>query len=382
MLQVPPLSLYVHLPWCVRKCPYCDFNSHAAGSDAPRGRYVDALLTDMRAEAERVAGRELVSVFLGGGTPSLFTPAEIAALLDGVAGSFSLTADIEVTMEANPGTLDCGDPLGYRQAGVNRLSIGAQSFRNESLAALGRIHDVADIERSYAAARTAGFENINLDVMHALPGQSVEDALADLRRAVSLGPEHISWYELTLEPNTVFHARPPPALPDEEQADEMQQQGQALLAASGFERYEISAYARRGRRCRHNLNYWRFGDYAAIGAGAHGKLTAAGAVSRYARPANPLQYMESVESGRRGADSVALGADERVFEFMLNALRLTDAFDEDLFEARTGLPADLLHETLTNLRDKRLLEELGGGHWQVSALGQRFVNDLQAAFLP
>jgi oxygen-independent coproporphyrinogen-3 oxidase len=382
MPQIPPLSLYIHLPWCVRKCPYCDFNSHKATNETPRGRYIDALLTDMQVEARRVAGREIVSVFLGGGTPSLFTAAEIGALLNGVARHFSLAADSEVTLEANPGTIDCGDMQGYREAGVNRLSIGAQSFSAESLAALGRIHGVADIERSFSQARAAGFGNINLDVMYALPGQTAEDALEDVQQAINLRPEHISWYELTLEPNTVFHARPPAGLPDEDQAYDMQRRGQELLTGSGYERYEISAYARPGAQCRHNLNYWRFGDYVAIGAGAHGKLSSLQEIGRYSKPANPLQYMETMESGQGAGELKVLDEGDRVFEFMLNALRLTETFDEAQFASRTGLQATALRARLEELRDKRLLDELGNGVWRVSPLGQRFVNDLQAAFLP
>jgi len=380
--QAPPLSLYVHLPWCVRKCPYCDFNSHAAGARAPRARYLEALLLDMRVEADRAAGRPLMSIFLGGGTPSLFSPQEIGALLAGVSKYFVLADGIEVTMEANPGTLECGEPLGYRQAGVNRLSIGAQSFRSESLQVLGRIHSADDILRSVQEAEAAGFTNINLDIMYALPGQTLDDARFDLEQAIGLRPAHISWYQLTLEPNTVFYAQPPPGIPDDDLSYEIQQEGQSLLAACGYEQYEISAYASNGQRCRHNLNYWSFGDYVAIGAGAHGKISRAGGVWRYVKAANPTRYMELMESGRGNVDLTAVGDAERVFEFMLNALRLTEGFEMRLFEERTGLAAELIREKLAALQKNRLVAALDGSVWRVTGRGQRFLNDVQAEFLP
>ncbi|NQV85914.1 MAG: radical SAM family heme chaperone HemW, partial [Woeseiaceae bacterium] len=286
----PPLSLYVHLPWCVRKCPYCDFNSHTAGDAAPKERYIRALLMDLSREAVAAKGRILSSIFLGGGTPSLFSPQEIDQLLNGVRALFSMTDDVEITMEANPGTVECGSPAGYRQAGVTRLSIGAQSFDDALLTALGRIHSSDDIARAYREAVLGGFDNINLDLMHGLPGQTIELAMADLNAAIALDPAHISWYQLTLEPNTIFHARPPANLPDDDLAFEIQDCGQELLAAAGYRQYEVSAYARDGRHCRHNLNYWQFGDYLAVGAGAHGKLTSSGGVQRYQKPANPLMY--------------------------------------------------------------------------------------------
>lgn len=381
-MKAPPLSLYVHLPWCVRKCPYCDFNSHAAGDFPPRARYIDALLADLDTEAERADSRPLISIFLGGGTPSLFSPNEIGSLIEGIAQRFKLADDIEITMEANPGTVECGDPKGYKQAGINRLSIGAQSFNSESLSVLGRIHNVDDIARAVDAAREAGLSNINLDVMYALPGQRVNGALYDLRAAAGLGPTHLSWYQLTLEPNTVFHSRPPAGLPDDDLSFEIQAAGQALLATLGYEQYEVSAYAREGQRCRHNLNYWSFGDYLAVGAGAHGKISNSAGIWRYAKPANPLMYMQSIERGGPGVELAPVDEDERVFEFMLNALRLTKGFDLSLFAERTGLPARILSEQLAQSCQKRLIEELSGGSWRVTGLGQRFLNDLQAEFLP
>jgi len=377
----PPLSLYTHLPWCVQKCPYCDFNSYSGGDDTARSRYLEALIADLRKEADVVPGRPLVSVFLGGGTPSLFTPAEIGRVLDETARLFSLADDIEITMEANPGTVECGDPRGYREAGVTRLSIGAQSFDGSKLAVLGRIHDVADIERAAREARDAGFDNVNLDLMYGLPGQDVVAAMRDIEAAARLEPEHLSWYHLTLEPNTVFHARPPAGLPDEDMSFEMQQQGEALLAELGYVRYEVSAFARDGRQCRHNLNYWSFGDYLAVGAGAHGKVSTAEGVLRYAKPANPKQYVKSIEAGEEVART-AIGDDDLLFEFMLNALRLSDGFDETLFTSRTGLPADNLRRRLEPLVERGLMAQNGARKWLPTTTGRRFLNDLQAHFLP
>ena len=330
----------------MRKCPYCDFNSYTAGDKAPRARYLDALKTDLAAEAERAGERPLVSLFLGGGTPSLFTPDEIAGLLEVVRERYVLADDVEITMEANPGTVECGDPAGYRQAGVNRLSIGAQSFSPASLAVLGRIHSVDDIGRAVRAATAAGFDNINIDLMYALPGQDVTAALFDIEQAAGLEPQHLSWYQLTLEPNTVFHARPPAGLPGEDTSFDIQQRGQQRLAELGYEQYEVSAYARNDMRSVHNLNYWSFGDYLAVGAGAHGKITNDEGIWRYAKIANPQQYMEQQEQGGDAPALKPVNKEDRLFEFLLNALRLADGFDEQLFEARTGLSADSLRQRL------------------------------------
>ena len=372
----------MHLPWCVRKCPYCDFNSHTAGDSAPRGRYLRALIADIGAEAVHANGRELVSVFLGGGTPSLFTPDEIALLLDAVGEHFSLAADIEITMEANPGTVECGDPDGYRAAGVNRLSIGAQSFSQKSLALLGRIHSVDDIARSMQEASAAGFDSVNLDLMYGLPQQGVDEALADIESALALQPQHLSWYQLTLEPNTVFHARPPKGLPDEERLADIQDSGQAMLKERGFDQYEVSAWSRDGQQCRHNLNYWSFGDYLAAGAGAHGKLTDADGVHRYTKPANPLSYMQAIETGESSPLPAPLSESELLFEFMLNALRLREGFDEALFEERTGLPVERLADAARAALARGLIDRPGPAQWRPTALGRRFLNDLQAEFLP
>ncbi|MDJ0748143.1 MAG: radical SAM family heme chaperone HemW [Woeseiaceae bacterium] len=377
----PPLSLYVHLPWCVRKCPYCDFNSHSAPDGAPTSRYVEALLRDLESEAHRANGRKVETVFLGGGTPSLFSPREVATILDGVNAHFSLPEDAEITMEANPGTVEFDSPRAYRDAGINRLSLGAQSFDDAMLGRLGRIHSSDDIARTYAQAVEGGFDNINIDLMHGLPGQTIVGAQSDLRAAIELGPAHISWYQLTLEPNTVFHARPPEDLPDEETAWAIQEAGADLLAAGGYEQYEVSAWAKDRRQCRHNVNYWLFGDYLAVGAGAHGKTTSDVGVIRYHKPLNPLQYMLAIEAGESGAGSRPLDESDLVFEFMLGALRLVDGFDERLFAARTSLGTGALAGAAREALAKGLVERLDDGVWRPTLLGRRFLNDLQAGFL-
>lgn len=381
-MTVPPLSLYVHLPWCVQKCPYCDFNSHAAGAAAPRQRYLAALLVDLEYEASRAAGRRLQSIFLGGGTPSLFSPDEIGQLLQGIRGCFDIAENAEITMEANPGTVECGEPAGYRDAGVNRLSFGGQSFNDALLKKIGRIHSSDDIVRAVNDARTAGVDNVNIDLMHGLPGQGVAAALEDLEAAIRLMPAHISWYQLTLEPNTVFYARPPCDLPDEDTLHTIQDHGQALLAASGYRQYEVSAFARDDRVCEHNLNYWLFGDYLAAGAGAHGKITDGTGVFRYQKPANPLQYMRSIEAREPGAAAVQVAGAELVFEFMLNALRLSDGFSDAIFCERTGLGVADLETVMRQAGDKGLVARVDATRWQATPLGRRFLNDLQAEFLP
>ena len=381
IIEPPPLSLYLHLPWCVRKCPYCDFNSHTLRDASDRDRYVDALLRDIEKEAQRAGGRPLHSIFMGGGTPSLFSASQVQRILDGVRANFALRADTEVTMEANPGTVECDAPAGYRDAGVNRISVGAQSFSDTSLQVLGRIHSAADIERAVNDIRGAGFDNFNIDLMYALPGQDAAAALQDIERAAALGPSHISWYQLTLEPNTVFHARPPEGLPGDDAVWEIQEQGQARLADLGFEQYEVSAYARDGRHCRHNLNYWSFGDYLAAGAGAHGKVTDGDDILRYTKPANPLMYMQCIEQGAEFVAPQPVEGADRVFEYMLNALRLGAGFAETDFEKRTGLSAEVLQQALSSLAARELLMQPEKGHWRPTMLGKRFLNDLQASFL-
>ena len=377
----PPLSLYIHLPWCVKKCPYCDFNSHSAGDNTPKDRYILALLNDMERQAYRGDGRDIQTVFLGGGTPSLFTPNEIGQLLDGVKQCFSIAQNAEVTMEENPGTVERGSPVGYLDAGITRLSIGAQSFDDVALKLLGRIHSSADTLRAVLDAKEAGFDNINIDLMYGLPSQSVEMAMADLTAAIDLDVTHISWYQLTLEPNTIFYAHPPPNLPDDDLAFEIQEQGQELLRRFGYEQYEVSAYAREGRLCQHNLNYWSFGDYLAVGAGAHGKITVDSKICRYQKPANPMQYMIAQESNEPEEDLKPLSETDLMLEFMLNALRLNAGFTEKLFVARTGLMTTDLVDATVDVRKKGLIEYNDDQIWMPTKLGRRFLNDLQSSFI-
>ncbi|MGH8196024.1 MAG: radical SAM family heme chaperone HemW [Woeseiaceae bacterium] len=379
---LPPLSLYLHLPWCVRKCPYCDFNSHTAGPATDKRRYLAALLSDIALEAGRAGGRTVETVFLGGGTPSLFSAADIGRLIDAIAGCCRLAADAEITMEANPGTLEHDSLVDYRRAGINRLSLGAQSFNDESLKRLGRIHGANEILDAWRDAERAAFDSINLDLMFALPGQNVDMAVADVLQAVRLSPAHISYYQLTLEPNTVFHAKPPADLPDDELCWDIEQHGHARLAAGGYERYEVSAFARPGFRCRHNVNYWQFGDYLALGAGAHGKITADDrTIRRYTKPAHPRVYMEQIESGRPGISEQKLESGEIGFEYLLNALRLPEGFAEAQFVSRTGLPFSAVWPGVSRARASGLLESAATGQWRPTEQGLRFLNDLQAVFL-
>jgi oxygen-independent coproporphyrinogen-3 oxidase len=381
--HVPPLSLYVHLPWCVRKCPYCDFNSHTAGDHAPRDRYVAAIVADIALEGERAAGRPIGSIFLGGGTPSLFTPAEIGQILDAAHSGLNVTADCEITMEANPGTLERGDLAGFQRAGVNRLSLGAQSFAAHMLKALGRIHSPADIFAAYDQASAAGFASINIDLMFALPGQTPQMAIDDIEQVCGLRPPHISYYQLTLEPNTVFFDHPPENMPDDELRWEIQEQGVRLLRQAGYRHYEISAFAKEGHRCRHNLNYWTFGDYLAVGAGAHGKCTGAdGVIRRYRKPAHPLTYIDQMLEGTCRPSMQALQDEDLSFEYLLNALRLPDGFSEAAFSKRTGLAPGAIEAPLRTAKADGLIRESAGGVWQATPLGFRFLNDLQARFLP
>jgi putative oxygen-independent coproporphyrinogen III oxidase len=372
-----PIAVYVHLPWCVRKCPYCDFNSHAAPSSLPEDDYVRALLADLRGDLAIAAGRPVESVFFGGGTPSLFSARGIGRVLDGIAAVLPLATDAEVTLEANPGTLERGRFADYAGAGVNRVSLGAQSFSAAQLAALGRIHSPGDIDAAVLDLEAAGLDNFNLDLMYALPGQDVEAALDDLRRALSLGPAHLSLYQLTLEPGTAFYHRPP-QLPDEDTALGMQLACQAELASAGLEQYEVSGYAQPGRRCRHNLAYWSFGDYLGLGAGAHGKVTRPDGVWRTEKPRMPREFMATAGGGgqRRRVDPADLP-----FEWALNALRLTEGATLEAFEATTGLASGILSPVLESLQARGLVEEIDG-RVRTTGLGLRFLNDVQAAFLP
>ncbi|MGH8177149.1 MAG: radical SAM family heme chaperone HemW [Steroidobacter sp.] len=381
-LRLPPLSLYVHLPWCVRKCPYCDFNSHPAPPDIPQAQYIDALLEDLETDVPEVQGRRIASIFFGGGTPSLFSPDQVGRFLAGVRTRIGFEPQIEVTLEANPGTIEHGRFSGYREAGVNRVSLGAQTFNDEHLHTLGRIHGAGDITRAVGELQLAGLANFNLDLMYGLPGQTSEQAAADIDAAIELSPAHISHYQLTLEPGTVFYHRPPP-LPDAEIIWQMQQECQERLASRGYAQYEVSAYAQAGSRCTHNLNYWRFGDYLGVGAGAHGKLTSLtpeAIVVRTTRIRQPREYLIRANS-TRVVERVRITAGELPFEYMLNALRLIEGFEEASFEAHTGVPIAAVSATIANAERRGLLQRVGSTQWRPTELGQRFLNDLQALFL-
>jgi len=373
-----PLALYIHLPWCVRKCPYCDFNSHAA-ENVPEAQYVAALLADLEHDLPLTFERPLVSIFLGGGTPSLFSGAAINALLRGVARRVPFAADIEITLEANPGAVDEAHFAGYREAGVNRLSIGVQSMRQAQLTRPGRVHGTEDAARAVAVAQAAGFENLNLDLIYGLPGDRKGDSLRDLEALLAFAPQHVSWYQLTLEPGTAFAHRPP-RLPPEGRIAEESEQGVALLATAGFHRYEVSAYARAGHEARHNLNYWQFGDYLGLGAGAHGKLSTAEGVLRTTRRRHPQAYMK--ESGNESVRTLEPVPTERLpIEFMLNALRLAEGFPEALFAARTGLPLSDLLPAVMRAMDRGWMSR-HEGELAATPLGYRFLDDLQLLFLP
>jgi oxygen-independent coproporphyrinogen-3 oxidase len=377
---LPPLSLYVHVPWCVRKCPYCDFNSHEAAGGIPERAYVDALIADLEQALPSVWGRPVVSVFIGGGTPSLLSGEAVDRLLCAVRARVKLLPEAEITLEANPGTVEQGRFREFRAAGVNRLSIGVQSFDDRLLARIGRIHNGADAMHAAEAAHTAGFDNFNLDLMFGLPGQDVASAEADLRQAIALAPTHVSWYQLTLEPNTAFH-HAPPVLPDDDVRYDMQLRGQARLAASGFDNYEVSAYAREGFRCRHNLNYWTFGDYLGIGAGAHQKLTLPhpARIERAARRRHPREYLATATD--RVATRNVLTRADAAFEFVMNALRLNEGFATRLFEERTGLPLQVIETPLREAEARGLLS------WDVHSVrpteqGRLYLNTLLELFLP
>jgi oxygen-independent coproporphyrinogen-3 oxidase len=381
-VALPPLGLYVHLPWCVKKCPYCDFNSHQLKTERPRADYIDSLLRDFDQELPALGGRRVETVFFGGGTPSLFDPSQFAHLLARLRARIDFAPDAEITLEANPGTIERGRFAGYRDAGINRVSLGAQSFEPRALERLGRIHTPEDTLRAVAELRAAGMHNFNLDLMYALPGQSLAEARTDVLTACCLEPAHISYYQLTLEPGTVFHSQPP-NLPDEESAWNIQLEGQELLARAGYEQYEVSAYARAGARCRHNLNYWTFGDYVGIGAGAHGKvsLELPGRVLRSAKPKQPRDYQLQLTADPPFAgDRRSIALVDLPFEFMLNALRLNEGFACAEFTGRTGLRIDALAPRLAAARERGLLEPSATG-WRATPLGLRFLNDLQATFL-
>jgi putative oxygen-independent coproporphyrinogen III oxidase len=374
----PPLSLYVHIPWCLRKCPYCDFNSHAA-SDIPESAYIDALARDLESALPGIWGRKIHSVFFGGGTPSLFSPEGIDRILTQVRTLTFLEPYAEITLEANPGTIESGKFHGFRDVGVNRLSIGIQSFEDEKLRAIGRIHDGAEA-RAAAELATQTFSNFNLDLMYGLPGQALNEALDDIEAALSFNPTHLSCYHLTLEPNTPFGHRPPSNLPDEDACFEMQVAIEKSLGAAGFAHYETSAFARRKYRSLHNLNYWMFGDYLGIGAGAHSKLSFHDRIVRQMRVKHPRQYIESTSAGHAIAEERTVAAKDLPFEFMMNALRLIEGFELSLFSERTGLP---LNGVLKKLEEAESMDMIHRSalHLGPTLKGQRFLNDLLALFL-
>lgn len=372
-----PLSLYIHVPWCIRKCPYCDFNSHEA-KVIPEAEYITALLDDLRNDAALAQGRDIQTIFIGGGTPSLFSADSYAQLLQDIHAITPIARDAEITLEANPGTFEWQKFRGFRTAGINRLSIGVQSFNPAHLQALGRVHDRDEAIRAIAAARDVGFDKLNIDLMHGLPQQTLDDALADLQQAVALQPSHLSWYQLTIEPNTVFYSRPP-RLPDDELLWDIDQAGKQFIADSGFEQYEISAYAKPGYPCQHNLNYWLFGDYLAIGAGGHGKITDShnGAITRYQKTRLPKDYLAAEKPFTAQTEMVK--TDELAFEFFMNALRLNQPIAKESFMQRTGLPLAAIAPSIQQAVEKGLLVDRST-HWQTTPQGQLFLNELLQLF--
>ena len=375
---LPPLALYVHIPWCIRKCPYCDFNSHEAKGEAPEAAYVDALVADLEFALPSIWGRRIMSVFIGGGTPSLFSAASIDRLLAAVRARVPLAPDAEITLEANPGTFEREKFSAFRAAGVNRLSLGIQSFDPGHLRALGRVHDEKEA-RAAAEAALAIFGNVNLDLMYALPRQTIAQARTDVAAALAFAPPHLSFYQLTLEPNTLFHRDPPP-LPDDDAAADIEDAVHSMLADAGYRHYETSAHARAGSECRHNLNYWRFGDYLGIGAGAHSKVSFPDRIVRQIRFKQPRQYLERATAGAPLLEETEIARDDVGFEFMLNALRLTDGVPASLFAERTGYPLALVAREL-ELATARGLLESDPTNIRPTALGRRFLNDLQSLFL-
>lgn len=377
--QPIPLSLYIHLPWCVQKCPYCDFNSHANTNNLQEELYINALLNDLEQQLPKIWGRRFVSIFFGGGTPSLFSPASIEKILSSINARIPFHRDIEITLEANPGTVDESRFKGFKSAGINRLSIGIQSLQNEKLKLLGRIHDREHALRAIEKATTAGFENFNIDLMHGLPQQSLTDALEDIQDALQFTPPHFSWYQLTIEPNTVFYKNPP-ALPPDDVLYEIQDAGKKLLSENNLSQYEVSAYAKKNHECIHNKNYWEFGDYIGIGAGAHSKITdfENSNIIRQEKMKQPKDYLNPEKSFI--AKEFIVPEKEIIFEFMLNALRLTDGVPMTLFTERTGLTTHHLEPMLTIAKNKKLLMD-GNNHLCATYLGQRFLNDLLQIFM-
>lgn len=367
-----PLALYVHFPWCVRKCPYCDFNSHEPNGDIPEQAYMEALVNDLDKELAddiNLRDRPIESIFMGGGTPSLISSDAIDRLMVALSERLNLASDIEVTLEANPGTTDYKKFSGYQAAGINRLSIGVQSFSGRHLSILGRIHTANEVTEAYQEARDAGFTNINLDLMHGLPDQNPENALDDLKIAIQLAPEHISWYQLTIEPNTIFYKRPP-LLPDDDTLWEIYEKGLALLESAGYCRYEVSAFARPDKQARHNLNYWLFGDYIGIGAGAHGKISTSDSIFRTAKTRLPADYIATQKGTRK-----AITEEDMLLEFLMNTLRLSDGFSRSIFNSRTHLPDARLNEFLQQALEQTMLEE-AGGQIRPTDRGLQYLNEM------
>ena len=382
LLSNPPLSLYVHMPWCVRKCPYCDFNSHTVADELPAENYIRALVADLEQDLPLVWGRPVQSIYFGGGTPSLFSADRIADFLSAARARLNLRPDVEITLEANPGTIEHDSFSAYAQAGINRVSLGVQSFDDKLLKSIGRIHGRSEIEQSLRSLSSAGISNFNIDLMFALPGQSPDQSRRDIELAINAGPAHISFYQLTIEPNTAFAAQPP-ALPVDDMAWDMQQSGLDMLEASAYGQYEISAFAQAEKQSRHNVNYWRYGDFLAIGAGAHGKITTAadGRVQRYAKHRHPRRYLQGLQNGDWRAETRILSDEELVFEFFLNQLRLKQGVTIDDFSLRTGLPWSVVESRVHRAVEKGLLE-VRDKRVCPTDLGWRFVNDTQQIFLP
>lgn len=378
-MNLPPLSLYVHVPWCVQKCPYCDFNSHGQKGDIPEAEYVQHLIDDLKADLHLVQGRKIHSIFIGGGTPSLLTGAAYTRLLKEVDSLIGLSDNCEITLEANPGTVETGRFKDYVKAGINRISIGVQSMQNDKLKALGRIHGADEANYAAQQASEAGLNSFNLDLMHGLPGQSLDDALSDLKQIIALNPPHISWYQLTIEPNTQFASKPP-TLPQDETLWDIQEQGQALLAQAGYQQYEISGYAKPGYQCQHNLNYWRFGDYLGIGCGAHGKVTDAktGVITRTEKVKHPRGYMDIIKPYLYKSWQVE--QDDLAFEFFMNRFRLIEPCPINDFNALTQQPLQSQQHALDKAINAGLLTKTDS-HWHVTLQGQRFLNDLLALFV-
>ncbi|EKK5377907.1 radical SAM family heme chaperone HemW [Morganella morganii] len=376
MGKLPPLSLYIHIPWCVQKCPYCDFNSHALKGEVPHDDYVAHLLADLDADLPLVAGREIRTIFIGGGTPSLLSAEAMQTLMDGVRARIPVAADAEVTMEANPGTVEADRFSGYQKAGINRISIGVQSFGDDKLIRLGRIHDAGEAKRAARLAATLGLRSFNLDLMHGLPEQHLGEALSDLRQAIELAPPHLSWYQLTIEPNTSFGSRPP-VLPDDDLLWDIFSQGHQLLTQAGYVQYETSAYAKPGFQCQHNLNYWRFGDYLGIGCGAHGKISFAdGRILRTVKTKHPRGYME----GRYLDQQNEVATEDRPFEFFMNRFRLLEAMPRGDFTDYTGLPESVVRPQIEAALNAGEISETET-HWQITEHGKLFLNTLLERFL-